>query len=181
MPENAFTAGVRPGGLTTSLEIRILLCYLIRHTNETLTPTELESALLSEELVNYFELATNLSELRDQGLISEENGHYVLLPAGQEVADSLCDDVPLSVRDAAVRAVQRIRQAAQKRAQHKVDITPCGSGFTVLCTITEDNIELFRLSLYMSDRLSAIQARERFIEHGAELYRQTLTALTDPR
>ena len=29
---DAFTAGVRPGGLTSSTEIRLLLCYLVQHT-----------------------------------------------------------------------------------------------------------------------------------------------------
>lgn len=56
MAGNAFTAGVKPGGLTTSTEIRILLCYLIQHAGTPLSQGELETALLGEELVNYFEL-----------------------------------------------------------------------------------------------------------------------------
>ncbi len=31
MAGNAFTAGVKPGGLNSSTEIRILLCYLIKN------------------------------------------------------------------------------------------------------------------------------------------------------
>ena len=54
MAGNAFTAGVKPGGLTTSTEIRILLCYLIQHAGTPLSQGELETALLGEELVNYF-------------------------------------------------------------------------------------------------------------------------------
>ena len=67
MAGNAFTAGVKPGGLTTSTEIRILLCYLIQHAGTPLSQGELETALLGEELVNYFELASNLSDLLEQG------------------------------------------------------------------------------------------------------------------
>ena len=37
MAGNAFTAGVKPGGLTTSTEIRILLCYLIQHAGTPLS------------------------------------------------------------------------------------------------------------------------------------------------
>ena len=54
--------------LTTSTEIRILLCYLIQHAGTPLAQGELETALLGEELVNYFELASNLSDLLEQGL-----------------------------------------------------------------------------------------------------------------
>ena len=50
MAGNAFTAGVKPGGLTTSTEIRILLCYLIQHAGTPLSQGELETALLGEEL-----------------------------------------------------------------------------------------------------------------------------------
>ena len=42
MTHNAFTAGVRPGGLTTSTEIRILLCYLIKNATVPLSQSELE-------------------------------------------------------------------------------------------------------------------------------------------
>ena len=82
MAGNAFTAGVKPGGLTTSTEIRILLCYLIQHAGTPLSQGELETALLGEELVNYFELASNLSDLLEQGFVREENGRYTILPAG---------------------------------------------------------------------------------------------------
>ena len=84
MAGNAFTAGVKPGGLTTSTEIRILLCYLIQHAGTPLSQGELETALLGEELVNYFELASNLSDLLEQGFVREENGRYTILPAGAD-------------------------------------------------------------------------------------------------
>ena len=68
MANNAFTAGVKPGGLNNSAEIRILLCYLIQNVPEPLSQEEIERALLGEELVNYFELASALSQLCDRGL-----------------------------------------------------------------------------------------------------------------
>ena len=52
----AFTAGVKPGGLTDDTQIRILLCYLVK-TAGPLTRDTLQGALLQEQLVNYFEFA----------------------------------------------------------------------------------------------------------------------------
>ena len=37
---DAFTAGVRPGGLTNSTEIRLLLCYLVKNAGP-ITRTEI--------------------------------------------------------------------------------------------------------------------------------------------
>lgn len=73
MASNAFTSGVKPGGLTSSSEVRMLLCYLIK-TAAPLTRQEIEQALLSEQLVNYFELASNLSDLEAQGLATVSGG-----------------------------------------------------------------------------------------------------------
>ena len=50
----AFTAGVKMGGLTNDTEIRILLCYLIKSVGPV-TREAMEAALLQEELVNSFE------------------------------------------------------------------------------------------------------------------------------
>ena len=119
MAGNAFTAGVKPGGLTTSTEIRILLCYLIQHAGTPLSQGELETALLGEELVNYFELASNLSDLLEQGFVREENGRYTILPAGADIAEALADDVPRSVRDAASgRAAVCTQRGPASRSDH---------------------------------------------------------------
>ena len=48
---DAFTAGVRPGGLTSSTEIRLLLCYLVKNAGP-ITRQEIENALMEEALVN---------------------------------------------------------------------------------------------------------------------------------
>ena len=146
MAGNAFTAGVKPGGLTTSTEIRILLCYLIQHAGTPLSQGELETALLGEELVNYFELASNLSDLLEQGFVREENGRYTILPAGADIAEALADDVPRSVRDAAVRATLAAQQFARKEAQHHAQITPAasGTGYNVQCSIRDmESVEFY--------------------------------------
>ena len=45
---DAFTAGVRPGGLTSSTEIRLLLCYLVKNAGP-ITRQEIENALREED------------------------------------------------------------------------------------------------------------------------------------
>ena len=179
MPGNAFTGGVKPGGLTTSTEIRILLCYLVKNAPSPLSREELESALLSEELVNYFELAANLGDLCDQGLLSrDENGRYHVEEEGRQVADALQNDVPRSVREAASRAVIRAQQFARKSAQHKVEIEPSGNGFMLHCRIEDMGSTVFSMSIFMPDRDSAELARTQFIENGAEIYKVVLAAFT---
>ena len=66
---DAFTAGVRPGGLTSSTEIRLLLCYLVKNAGP-ITRQEIENALMEEALVNYFEIGSCLDDITKQALVT---------------------------------------------------------------------------------------------------------------
>ena len=77
---DAFTAGVRPGGLTNSTEIRLLLCYLVKNAGP-ITRTEIENALMEEALVNYFEIGSCLDDIARQQLVTVD---------GDRVAESDC-------------------------------------------------------------------------------------------
>lgn len=180
MAGNAFTAGVKPGGLTTSTEIRILLCYLLEQTGTPLSRQEIETALIGEELVNYFELANSLSELCEQGFLQEQQGRYAIRPEGEEIAKMLADDVPLSVREAAVRAALTARQFVYKEAQHHAEIVPAeGRGYLVRCGLRDMESDVFSFTLYVPDRLTAQLTRAKFIENGDNIYRIMLAAVTE--
>ena len=104
MPADAFTAGVKPGGLTSVTEIRILLCYLIK-TAGPVSREVLENALMQEQLVNYFELSSGLDDLAEQKLVTQENTIYTITKKGAQVSDDLCWDLPRSVRESAANTV----------------------------------------------------------------------------
>ena len=78
----AFTAGVKPGGLTDDTQIRILLCYLVK-TAGPLTRDTLQGALLQEQLVNYFEFADALADVEKQQLVTvNEEEQFVITQKG---------------------------------------------------------------------------------------------------
>ena len=82
---DAFTAGVRPGGLTNSTEIRLLLCYLVKNAGP-ITRTEIENALMEEALVNYFEIGSCLDDIARQQLVTVEGDRYTITDKGRKVA-----------------------------------------------------------------------------------------------
>ena len=78
----AFTAGVRPGGLTDDTQIRMLLCYLVKVAGPVKRET-MQGALLQEQLVNYFEFADALAEVEKQQLVTvDEDGRYTITRRG---------------------------------------------------------------------------------------------------
>ena len=176
----AFTAGVKPGGLTDSTEIRILLCYLIK-TAGPVTRQTLEGALLQEELVNYFEFAGALGELEHQQLVTVDGKGYKITEKGAKVADTLAEDLPRSVRESAILAVIRLQSWAHRAAQNHAAVERDANGYKVVCIIRDEGQpESFRLELAMPDALTAEEVKNRFIARGSQIYMSFLEKLTQP-
>lgn len=175
---NTFDEGVKPGGLTTGIEIRILLCYLLNNIKGPASRALLEEALLGEELVNYFVLAEAFGQLAAQGLVQEDDNALMLTSAGRNVAMTLAQDVPRSVRDTAVRSVIRAQQHAAKQAAHHTKIVQTQNGLKVMCSLGDGAGALFEMALYMPDELTAKEVQDKFIERGDAVYKLVLAALT---
>lgn len=182
---DAFTAGVRPGGLTNSTEIRLLLCYLVKNAGP-ITRTEIENALMEEALVNYFEIGSCLDDIARQGLVVlQKKGtveRYAITDKGCKVAQELAYDLPRSVRERAVAAVLRAQTWARKEAEYSACIREKSDGHcSVRCTVKALDQELFCLDLGTPDRMSAELVKKQFILKGNEIYQMLITKLTEDK
>ena len=181
MSNQAFTGGVRPGGLTTSTEIRILLCYLLKCVGIPLSRTEIEGALLGEELVNYFELSDALDKLCALGHLKQTQNGYEITPSGCDLADTLSSELPRSVRESAVNAVLTAQQYKRKLAQHKAEVLHSEDGWRTRCTIEDLGEPVFSFELYLPDELTAKAVKDHFISDGDQIFRCMLGLLTGNR
>ena len=176
----AFTAGVKPGGLTDNTQIRILLCYLVK-TAGPLTRDTLQGALLQEQLVNYFEFADALADVERQLLVSlDEDERYSITDKGSTVADTLAFDLPRTVRESAIRAVMQIQSWKHKAAMNRARIEEEDGEYVVWCAIGDMGSVVFRLQLAMPDKLTAETIRNNFTAHGSEIYSKVMDMLTQP-
>ena len=177
---DAFTAGVRPGGLTSSTEIRLLLCYLVQHSGP-ITQQQLEAGLMDAQLVNYFEIGSCLDDIKRQGLVQQDgDGPFTITEKGRRVARELAYDLPLSVRERAVAAVVKAQLWTRKQAEYSAVISERTDGHcTVRCMINRLDEKLFCLELGMPDRLTAELVKRQFILKGNEIYQLLINKLTE--
>ncbi|MFR3791872.1 MAG: DUF4364 family protein [Blautia massiliensis (ex Durand et al. 2017)] len=176
----AFTAGVKPGGLTDNTQIRILLCYLVK-TAGPLTRDTLQGALLQEQLVNYFEFSDALADVERQQLVaSDEQEQYSITEKGSTVADTLAYDLPRTVRESAIRAVMQIQSWKHKAAMNRAHIEEEDGEYVVWCAIGDMGSDVFRLQLAMPDKLTAETIKNNFTAHGSEIYSKVMDMLTQP-
>ncbi|MDL2215564.1 DUF4364 family protein [Ruminococcaceae bacterium OttesenSCG-928-N02] len=182
MSNFAFTGGVKLGGLTSTTEIRVLLCYLLGAVDGGLTQAELDAALLGEELANYFEYANALSALCENGMVTLADGTYTVTAAGREVALTLEDELPTTVKEQAVAAVVAAQRFAQKEKQNRATTEKLAAGgYMVHCRIAEETHgdATFAFSIFMPDKLSAEHVKRRFTEHGEDIFKTMLYSLTE--
>ena len=176
---DAFTAGVRPGGLTNSTEIRLLLCYLVKNAGP-ITRTEIENALMEEALVNYFEIGSCLDDIARQQLVTVDGDRYTITDKGRKVAQELAYDLPRTVRESAIRAVMQIRSWRHRAASNRAVVQEKDGQFSVVCSIADMGSDVFRMELAMPDKLTAEMIKNNFIAHGSDIFPKLLNALTQP-
>ena len=176
----AFTAGVKMGGLTNDTEIRILLCYLIKSVGPV-TREAMEAALLQEELVNYFEFVGALNDLVAQGLAIEGANGYTITEKGTTVLRLSRKICPAACGKVRFWQLSASRAGCTRRPDH-ADIEKDGDRYRVTCTIQDKNQQhgAFTLQVTMPDAMTAEQVRDHFVACGSEIYNKVLNLLTQP-
>ena len=179
MERDAFTAGVEPGGLNSTNEIKILCCYLISEMQRPVPHDLLVEALTVSGLVNYFEVASAISELLFHGNLIQEEAGYIVSDSGKQISDTLSRDLPLSVKEKSISELKDLMSYFSKSEQIDVQILDYEYGFKVVCVLNDDVIgEIFSTTLYVPDRETAVTDRKHFIDNSEKLYRNTLYSLT---
>ncbi|MCQ4022712.1 MULTISPECIES: DUF4364 family protein [unclassified Ruminococcus] len=179
MQNDALDAGIRPGGLRSKQDIKILVCYVLDKTGVKLTRTSLEQALISSQLVNYFEVSDCLSDLIAKGNVKAEDNFCVLTSTGKRIAAELKESLPPSVRDRAVETALNLFEREKRERENAVNVTPSENGLKVECKILggEDG-DLLSIALSVADREQAKVIKEHFLEKPDIIYSAVIALLT---
>ena len=182
MKQDAFSAGVEPGGLWHKNDIRILLCYILASVGAPLSRGDLTRMIQEKGLANYFEVEDALAALAKQGnILLQEDGACAVTEAGREIARSLDTTLPLSVRDKALEAAVSLLAQARAQRENPVELQETDRGWQVQCHISGGDMELMSITLYVPDRAQAECVRDRFHRDPEGVYRLLLAALTGDR
>lgn len=129
MKQDAFSAGVEPGGLWHKNDIRILLCYILASVGAPLSRQDLSRIIQEKGLANYFEVEDALATLLKQGNIAQdEQGFCAVTRGGLEIANSLDATLPLSVRDKALEAAFTLLAQAKAQRENRVELQKSNRG-----------------------------------------------------
>lgn len=171
---DAIDVNVRPGGLTSTTQIRILICYLLNVIEKPVGTDDLKNTLHFEGLANYFEVCNAIAELEKNGHITtvehQDKLCYVATASGMNIAKELAEDVPKTVKEYAVEAINKVQIRERNERENKVEIENLDFGCRVTCIATDGIREILKVSLFVPDEYCAKMVKERFLNDPSHVY-----------
>ncbi len=181
MGNDAFSAGVVPGGLKDKQEIKILICFLLDKTEQNFTKNDITSILQMQGLANYFEVSQAFEEMvnnKNIVLNSEDDRYYVLTSTGKMIVDELGSTVPISVREKALGSAQRYFSRLKSEEENTVTIRKNQFGYSVSCKVSGGEFNMMELKLYAPDMHTAVMIRDNFYHDPSAVYDSVMRILS---
>lgn len=190
MENDIFKAGVTPGGPTSHDEIKMLICYILSNIGEAMSFAQLHEALLENNLVNYFELVQVVEELLRSGHLVPATGDeaagdagecYRITDTGRQAGREFANTLPLTVRQKAVRAAERLLRRRKRESEVCIDVRKDRGGYRMELAIPDKAGSLVSFSLFLPTREECELIRRRFLNDPIFIYNGVLALLTGDR
>ncbi len=178
---DAFAGGIEFGGLRNILEIKILICYILKSVKTPMKRNQICDTLQKTGLVNYFDANSAIDELLENGTIVEVEyvgeTHLSVTPLGAKSATALENNLLPGVRDRAVKAALNIVARATSERENKVTIEKLDDSCNVTFEIESLGQTLLSLTLNVADVLQAEQLKDGFLDDPGALYSDIIDRL----
>ena len=113
------------GFIRNPLDVRLLILYILDHLILPVTMAELTDLALCDDGVDYFQFATALGALTENGHVAEsEEGLLSITEKGHDNCAICANELPLSVRTKCDRSTQLLNKELKQRDQIRAVITP---------------------------------------------------------
>ena len=174
MNSDAMSAGVKPGGLFSRTEIRVLICYLLHHIKSPLPLDKVKERLHFDGIANFFEVAYAIADLEENGNIAvafteTHLKYYVAAGECDKIAMAIGNSVPLTVREKAIEIAEQVLNRIKYERENKVTTEKTEHGIYVTCSVMENKMELVSVKLLVPDEESVNTVRENFFNNPVEV------------
>ncbi len=178
---DAFASGIEFGGLRNMLDIKILVCYILKSVKTPMTRTQISDSMQKTGLVNYFDVNSAIDELLQTKAVVEEEylGEKCLTvtPIGANSASELEKNLLPGVREKAVKAALNVVSRARSEKENKVTIEKLEDSCNVTFEIESLGQTMLSLTLNVADVLQAEQLKDGFLDDPGALYSDIIDRL----
>lgn len=181
MEFDAFRAGVEPGGLINRTEIRLLVCYILKSIRQPISGQLIQELFHYEGLANYFEVGQAIQDLTELGNIRPVDGEpdaYEITDAGCAIVETLQRDLPVTVREKAVKSAIKLLTRLRRERENKVEITKAERGYCISCSVMDRGAELMTIRLMVADEMQAQTVKNIFLDDPSAIYTGVVELMT---
>lgn len=181
MENDASGAGVLHGGLFSTAEIKILICYILSAVGEPVPVTELANLLHYEGIANGFEVSDAVVNLQKNGQIiaaDSENATYVITDAGKKIADELKTSLSITVKERAFAATLKMMARYKNAKDTLFEITHENGRTYLSCSAIDGNMPFITVKMLLADEMQAGYIKEKFLEKPAAVFSKIIEMLT---
>lgn len=175
---DAFTAGIKDGGLRSVASINLIVCYVIANIKEKVTAQNIIDTMDEGMIANHFEVSNAISKLKSQGVINENrDGSLELNSSDKAMIDLVEKDLPLTLRDKSIKICQRLIAKETYQRENKAEIIPCDGGYNVNLTVSDKNNDFMSLTLFAATLTQAEVIKEKFITNPVRVYENLIDSI----
>ncbi len=182
MEFNAVSAGVAPGGLVSSSEIKVLICYILKSVKEPVPATKLCELLNFEGIANVFEVSDNIENLvHNNHIICVDKGNdtYTTTDSGNSIAETLKTSVPISIREKACLATLKMLSRIRNAKETDIAVTREGDNTFITCSALDNNSVIMSVKLLVTDENQAISIKNKFLDDPSNIYSKLIDLFTE--
>ncbi|MDO5448255.1 MAG: DUF4364 family protein [Clostridia bacterium] len=178
---NALDEGIEPGGLRNKDEIKVLVCYLLKTLDTSITREQIGNIMQDQGIANYFETMDAISELLSNGSVSsnfiDEKECLEVTDIGKNAVVEVGNDLPKTVREKALKSALRFITLERNERENEVKIEPCEGGYEISFALKDKDTALMKLAMFVGDREQAEKLKNNFLEDPARVYGSILASL----
>ncbi len=181
MEKDAASAGVAPvGGLFSTAEIKILICYILTELNEPVPTDGMVNLLHYEGIANAFEVSDAFHSLEKSGMIfsPENDGRFTVTEQGKSVHETLKDSIPITVKNRALTATKKMLTRNRNAENSDISITHEDGMTYVTCTALDRKKPLLSIKMVVVDDAQGQRIKDRFLENSTEICSTVINLLT---
>ena len=179
MEYDAIVAGIEPGGINNTQQVRLLVGYILRSVKAPLNRQLLPELLQYYGIANFFEVTQAIEELLSKGSLTLNDADELqLTQRGLTAVNEWEFILPLSAKEKATRAAVSALARLRTDRENRAEIVPAERGFHVVCEVLDGTQKLLEVKLWLPDRAQAETVKAQFLENPLKLYSGTVAMLT---
>ena len=165
-------------GLRSTVDIYILICYVVVNSKERLSDDVLVKTMVEGEFANYFETTNALQKIKEKGLFTV-NEQGFLKPANncEYFVELVENELPYTMRKRAVELAAKLAVKELYRQENEVEVIKNDDDYTVTMHFRDCGKNFMVLSLTVPTSAQAEMFKEQFYADPVKIYNNLIDSL----